>query len=137
MQTLYQIDLESIKDPMSRNMKSERTFRISNIDPTLRTNDILQRVSGRNYEIIWVDNTTFLVAAIEEEDTSTMEAFMQRIFPSYDVECLSDYLMKQIEDTNDKILVDIDTKSTFGRFYDGIISLLGGVFSWRGVWVRW
>ena len=68
----YTIDLETGSDPMRRGMSRESTFRISNIDPSVNTRDILQCVKGLldsnerqvQFELIWVDDTTFLVGAM-------------------------------------------------------------------------
>jgi poly(A)-specific ribonuclease len=70
--SMYTMDLEnSEQDPMSRGMLVEATCRVSDIDPAVSTRDIVRALSnlmdseGRRiaYEIVWVDDTTFLVAA--------------------------------------------------------------------------
>ncbi|KAL7565338.1 hypothetical protein ACA910_014617 [Epithemia clementina (nom. ined.)] len=70
--SIYNLDLEdSERDPLCRGMRSETTFRVSSIDPSITTRDIVNCVSGLydkggrpiNFEIIWVDDTTFMVAA--------------------------------------------------------------------------
>jgi len=126
MQILYQIDLENIKDPMKNKMKPETTFRISNIDPSLKTNEILQRIAGRHFEIIWVDDTTFLLSSTIEENVSEMEAFVKSIFYGYTVECLSDYLMKQEYDQKTAYFEKTETKSTFSVLIDSFMTIFGG-----------
>ena len=126
MQTLYQIDLENIKDPMTKKMKPETTYRISNIDPSLRTNDILRRIAGRSFEIIWVDDTTFLVCSTVEEDVSEMESFVKSRFYSYTVECLSEYLIKQEHKEESRHVEKNEAKSTFSRLVDGVMTIFGG-----------
>jgi hypothetical protein len=58
-------------DPLSRGMLPDCTYRVADIDPSVSTRDIVKCVSGLtddsgrtvNFEIVWVDDTTFLVAA--------------------------------------------------------------------------
>lgn len=70
--SLYTMDLEDeTYDPLSRGMLPEYTYRVARIDPLISTRDIIRCLSdlfdnqGRrvNFEIIWIDDTTFLVAA--------------------------------------------------------------------------
>lgn len=68
----YTIDLEQDDDPLGRGMSLHSTYRIADIDESVSTRDIVQCLSGLidshgarvNFEIIWVDDTTFLVAAM-------------------------------------------------------------------------
>ena len=72
-QSPFTIDLESplSSDPLQKHMSLESTYRVSNMDPTVTTRDIVRCLSGLidqqgrrvNFEIIWVDDTTVLVAA--------------------------------------------------------------------------
>ena len=66
------MDLENTaEDPLSRGMLPESTYRVEGIDPSVSTRDIVRCLSGLfdhtgrriNFEIVWVDDTTFLVAA--------------------------------------------------------------------------
>jgi hypothetical protein len=70
--SLYTMDLEDAAyDPLSRGMLPEFTYRVSRIDPLVSTRDIIRCLSDLfdsqsrrvNFEIIWIDDTTFLVAA--------------------------------------------------------------------------
>jgi CAF1 family ribonuclease len=72
--SIYTMDLEEMRpdrDPLNRGMLSESTYRISGIDKAVSTRDIVQCLSGIrdsadrqvNFVIVWIDDTTFLVAA--------------------------------------------------------------------------
>ena len=114
MFTMYNIDLEAKKDPMARNMTPETTFRISEIDNALRTNDIQQRLHrSPHYEITWLDDTTFLVSSsqsnplniVEEENnekavSDRMYYEMKQAFAPYKVESLADYLSARHNEIN-------------------------------------
>jgi hypothetical protein len=72
----YTIDLATPDlDPMQRGMSRSSTFRVTGIDPTVSTRDIVRCLKGLvdteggrvNFEIIWVDNTTFLVGVMIED----------------------------------------------------------------------
>ena len=90
MQTMYNIDLENPKDPLCKNMKIETTFHISNIDPNLRTHNIVRKISGHDYEIIWIDDTSVLLAAKDDENASSMTAVFHLAFGEYDIQSLED-----------------------------------------------
>eukprot|EP00536_Pseudo-nitzschia_multiseries_P005152 jgi/Psemu1/323770/estExt_fgenesh1_pg.C_930042 len=68
----YTIDLESPGlDPLGRGMSHQSTFRVANIDPSVTSRDIVNCLSGLsdssnqrvNFDVIWVNGTTFLVGA--------------------------------------------------------------------------
>lgn len=68
----YTIDLESpTSDPLGRGLSHESTFRVAEIDPSVSSRDIVTCLSGLtdsrnqlvNFDVIWVDDTTFLVGA--------------------------------------------------------------------------
>jgi len=70
--SMYTMDLENLEsDPMSRGMLPEATYRVSGFDPAVTTRDIIRCLSNLTddadrtvqFEIIWVDDTTFLAAA--------------------------------------------------------------------------
>jgi poly(A)-specific ribonuclease len=71
--SMFTMDLETatVGDPLSMGMLPDCTYRVAGIDPSVSTRDIVQCVSalrddsGRtvNFELVWVDDTTFLVAA--------------------------------------------------------------------------
>lgn len=68
--SLYTIDVEEdSNDPLQSGMLPESTFRVTGIDPAVSTRDIIRVLSPITYdgvrvqyEIIWIDDTTFLVA---------------------------------------------------------------------------
>ncbi|CAJ1945089.1 unnamed protein product [Cylindrotheca closterium] len=68
----YTIDLESPgSDPMVNGMSRESTYRVAGIDSSVTTRDIMRCLTGLNdsdgvrvnYEIIWIDDTSFLAGA--------------------------------------------------------------------------
>jgi poly(A)-specific ribonuclease len=76
--SMFTMDLEqpTSGDPLSRGMLPDCTYRVADIDPSISTRDIVRCLqsltddSGRtvNFEIVWVDDTTFLVAANYKKD---------------------------------------------------------------------
>lgn len=74
--SMYTMDLENLEsDPMSRGMLPESTYRVSGIDPAVSTRDIVRCLAGLTdevgrrvmFELVWIDDTTFLVAAAYRE----------------------------------------------------------------------
>ena len=74
--SMYTMDLEDLEqDPMSRGMLPEATYRVSGIDPAVSTRDIVRCLSGLSdsegrrvmFEIIWIDDTTFLVGSCQRD----------------------------------------------------------------------
>jgi hypothetical protein len=72
----YTIDLESPEsDPLTKGMSARSTFRVAGIDPSVTTRDIVRCLTGHvdsldqrvNFEIVWVDDTTFLVGAMLQD----------------------------------------------------------------------
>jgi hypothetical protein len=72
--SMYTMDLEESRDdrdPMSRGMLPEFTYRVADIDKAVSTRDIVRCLAGTmdtsgrqvNFEIVWIEDTTFLVAA--------------------------------------------------------------------------
>jgi CAF1 family ribonuclease len=72
--SMFNCDLESpdpYLDPMKHGVAVESTFRVEGIDKSTGTRDIVRNLLGMsdaqgrvvNYEIIWVDDATFMVAA--------------------------------------------------------------------------
>ncbi|VEU40422.1 unnamed protein product [Pseudo-nitzschia multistriata] len=68
----YTIDLESPElDPLGRGMSHESTFLVSDIDPSVSSRDIANCLSRLydssnqrvNFDVIWVNDTTFIVGA--------------------------------------------------------------------------
>lgn len=79
--SMYTMDLEESRpnrDPLSRGMLPESTYRVAGIDKAVTTRDIVRCLSGINdtfgrqvnFEIVWIDDTTFLVAAIYRRNTT-------------------------------------------------------------------
>lgn len=71
MQSIYSVDLENAHDdPLCQGRIADSIFRISNFDPSVTTRTIIQCLSHLedsssdrvNFDIIWVDDATFLVA---------------------------------------------------------------------------
>eukprot|EP00980_Cylindrotheca_fusiformis_P001724 scaffold397_cov111-Cylindrotheca_fusiformis.AAC.2 len=69
----FTIDLESPhSDPLGRGMSLASTFSVADIDPSVSTRDIVRCLTGMsdsrgdrvNFEIIWVDDTSFLAGAM-------------------------------------------------------------------------
>lgn len=76
--SIFNADLESADpylDPMKKGMNVDSTFRVTGIDKSTGTRDIVRKLvnmtdssgKGVNYEIIWVDDATFMVAACYKE----------------------------------------------------------------------
>jgi hypothetical protein len=72
----YTIDMESpTSDPLGRGMSPRSTFRVAGMDPSVTTRDIVRCLTGLvdsqgqrvNFEIIWIDATTFLVGAMLQD----------------------------------------------------------------------
>ena len=68
----FTIDLESPdSDPLGSSMSHDSTYRVANISPSVTSREIIDCLSGlvdsRNqpvtFEIIWIDDTTFLIGA--------------------------------------------------------------------------
>jgi poly(A)-specific ribonuclease len=68
----YTIDFETPdSDPLGRGMSHLSTYIVANIDPSVSSRDIINCLSGLtdsgnqrvNFDVIWVDDTTFLVGA--------------------------------------------------------------------------
>jgi len=68
----YTIDFESPEsDPLGRGMSHESTYRVANIDSSVSSRDIIACLSGLvdssnqrvNFDVIWIDDTTFLAGA--------------------------------------------------------------------------
>ena len=152
MQSIYSVDLENAHDdPLCRGKIADSIFRISNFDPSVTTRTIIQCLSDLvdsnsdrvNFEIIWVDDTTFLVAASrkassresielgDQDDSSSDEAVVLREhgqlilkalrerFPREDIVSWNDYI------TSGGVEVVAEFKSWTTRFGQLIGSLLG------------
>jgi len=70
--SMFTLDLESpYADPLQRGMSLNAAYRVSRIDPSVSTRDIVNCMNGLvdshgrrvNFDIVWVDDTTFVVAA--------------------------------------------------------------------------
>jgi hypothetical protein len=76
--SLYTLDLnEMTDDPLKRGMLAECTYRVSGIDPSVDTREIVRCVGNLfdennrkvEFDIVWVDDTTFFVAAVFREES--------------------------------------------------------------------
>ncbi len=92
MTTMYTIDLENeYGDDLSKGMLPETTFRVSGIEPSIKTRDIMVAIrngldrelatsSGSaerpSFDIVWVDDVTFMVATRSPNDGSEMGSFL-------------------------------------------------------------
>jgi hypothetical protein len=72
MLTMYTIDLENpLSDPLRHGLSTASTYRVAGIDPSVTTSDIVRCLSNLtdmvgsrvHFEIVWVDDRTFMVAA--------------------------------------------------------------------------
>jgi hypothetical protein len=70
--SMFTLDLEEqAEDPLQRGMSSNAAFRVSGIDPSVTTHNIVRCMNGLtddggrrvNFDVVWVDDTTFIVAA--------------------------------------------------------------------------
>jgi len=73
--SMYSLDLEAIKsesdDPLCRGMNKSASYRVAGIPTSTNTRDIVNSVSGLvdrlgrpvNFEVVWLDDTSFIVAA--------------------------------------------------------------------------
>lgn len=70
--SIFTLDFENMKDPLKRGMLINSTYRIAGIDKSISTHDIVRCLGGLvdeherpiHFDIIWIDDTTFLVAAV-------------------------------------------------------------------------
>jgi len=92
MTTMYTIDLENEHgDDLSKGMLPETTFRVSGIEPSIKTRDIMVAIrsgldrelatgSGSaerpSFDIVWIDDVTFMVATRSPNDGSEMGSFL-------------------------------------------------------------
>ena len=68
----YTIDLKTDDDPLGKGMSFHSTYKVTNIDESVSTREIVRCLAGLfdergdrvDFEIIWVNDTTFLVAAM-------------------------------------------------------------------------
>jgi poly(A)-specific ribonuclease len=114
MLTMYTIDLENpMEDPLSRGMHIDTTYRVTGSDPSITTRDIVRCLTSLtspfpntrlHFEIVWVDDVTFLVAARNDGNTDRLmihgamiETALRHRFPSSAIIGLKQYLeSKQI-----------------------------------------
>jgi len=89
MLTLYTIDLDDpSEDPLRRGLSPTSTYRICGIDPAITTGDIVRCLSNIvdevqrqvHFEIVWVDDRTFLVAARSHDNDETLQTHGQLIY---------------------------------------------------------
>lgn len=115
MLTMYTIDLENrTDDPLSRGMHMDAAFRVAGSDPSVATRDIVRCLTSLtspfpntrlHFEIVWIDDTTFLVAARDEGDLDRLlthgtmiEAALRNRFSTSAVVGLREYLQAKEEE---------------------------------------
>lgn len=113
MLTMYTIDLMEHQDPLSRGMHVDATYRVTGSDPSVATRDIVRCLTSLqspfpdtrlHFEIVWVDDTTFLVAARDDSNLERLlqhgtliEGALRERFSSSSVVGLREYLDQQDE----------------------------------------
>jgi hypothetical protein len=113
MLTLYTIDLENPSyDPLRHGLSPTSTYRVYGIDPSITTSDIVRCLSNMvdevqrqvHFEIVWVDERTFLVAARAYNDVETLQRHgeliymaLRRRFAAEDICTLEQYLTAKKE----------------------------------------
>jgi len=68
--SIYSMDLEAEIDPLHKGMRPDCTYCVSDIDPSIKTRDVVHMLAAVldseqrtvNYDIIWLNDTSFLVA---------------------------------------------------------------------------
>jgi CAF1 family ribonuclease len=107
MMAMYTIDLEEVDDPLSRGLSAATTYRVEGSDPSVTTRDIVRCMTESGsvpvkFEIVWVDDTTFLVAARDEENPESLPGKGDQIrralenrFTNASICCLAEYIDKQ------------------------------------------
>jgi hypothetical protein len=68
--SLYNFDLENAMDPFKKGYHPRGIFRVSNFEGKVQTRDInaaLTATERLKYEILWVDDVTFLVVTMMED----------------------------------------------------------------------
>lgn len=119
MVTMYTIDLEDPnEDPLSRGMHVDAAFRVSGSDPSVATRDIVRCLTSLtspfpntrlHFEIVWIDDTTFLVAARDEGNLerllrhgSMIEAALRERFTASAVVGMRHHLQQKEEEVESK-----------------------------------
>jgi hypothetical protein len=111
----YTIDFESpLSDPLGRGMSATSTFRVSDIEATVSTRDVVRCLTGLvdshggrvNFELIWVDDTTFIVGAMlpncrdmarfEEHGKILLEALSETFHRNETVQNLQESLQQKL-----------------------------------------
>jgi poly(A)-specific ribonuclease len=67
---LFTLDLEGAVDPLAVGITPDSSFRVAGIDPSITTTDIVSCLNNlkddrdrpANFDLVWVDDTTFIVA---------------------------------------------------------------------------
>lgn len=87
--SMYLLDLECKEgDPLKHIYESEQIFAVSEIDSAVTTRDIVQSLAQcidnegqiALYDIVWVDDTTFLVATRRRTDNANSQRMIEEIF---------------------------------------------------------
>jgi hypothetical protein len=145
--SMYTMDLEeprANRDPMSRGMTPASTYRVSGFDKSLTTHDIVRCLSGLtdsigrtvNFDIVWIDDSTFLVAAsyrITSSDQNTSNDALNAVLKDHG-QIIHRALRKKFQ--NEKIIVfedhvrelDVNSKAITEQnisWLDHFLSMLG------------
>lgn len=125
MMSLFSMDLEQpLSDPFSRGMLPESTFRVSGFDSSVTTGTIVRCLSNLqdsnnnrvNFEIVWVDDTTFLVSASHSS---------AQVGANEDEDDVITMLSEHGELILDALQGRFDTKETIVRFDEYLRALEG------------
>jgi hypothetical protein len=133
MLTMYTIDLEhATEDPLSRGMHVDAAYRVSGSDPSVATRDIVRCLTSLtspfpntrlHFEIVWIDDSTFLVAARDEGNHdrllthgSMIEAALRDRFKSSEVIGLRQHL-QMLKEKEESVPIQ-ETKDEGVEFVD-------------------
>lgn len=120
MRTLYNIDLESELDPMIKDMKPEHTYRISQINPGTRHSDVLRQLDGHEFEIIWLDDISFLlVDTTRERDPNQTSHLLNEVFPTCVVTRYNEWKTKKEPNT------EILERNKYTHVLSDVLSIIG------------
>ena len=133
--SMYTMDLEKKRDPLCKGMDERSAFRVSGFDPSVATRDIVATLSGLidqngnrvNFEIVWLDDTTFIVAARSLLDDLLLEhgilirdALKQR-FKESTITSLATLTDEKVQDR--KATNDVEGQSGKRSFFSRVMGL--------------
>ncbi len=127
------MDLANLVDPFKRGFHPRGIFRVSKFDGKVSTRDIHSALSGAErlkYEILWVDDVTFLVVTKTEDSSidgipydTAARTIQEKLTGRFGLRCVS---------TFENYLVECDQSSqskkmgTMGYLLSGVMSYFGG-----------